>query len=86
MECLRLRVKDVDFGNNHIVVRDAKGMKDRVTVLPENLREPLTEHMKRVRVVHEDDKLKGRTSVYLPYALSRRDKPGTSCGVEVPVG
>jgi len=44
MECLRLRVKDIDFGNNQIVVRDAKGMKDRVTVLPGNLRQPLHDH------------------------------------------
>jgi len=72
MECLRLRVKDVDFAHSQIVVRDAKGMKDRVTVLPENLGEPLAEHMRRVRVIYEDDKLKGRASVYLPYALERK--------------
>jgi site-specific recombinase XerD len=41
MECLRLRVKDIDFGQNHIVVRDGKGQKDRVTLLPATLREPL---------------------------------------------
>ncbi len=72
MECLRLRVKDVDFAHSQIMVRDAKGMKDRVTVLPENLSEPLAEHMRRVRVIYEDDKLKGRASVYLPYALDRK--------------
>lgn len=49
MECLRLRVKDIDFGNNQIVVRDAKGMKDRVTVLPDTLKPPLREHLERVK-------------------------------------
>ena len=48
MECVRLRVKDIDLGQNQIVVRDAKGMKDRVTVLPDSLKAPLQEHLKRV--------------------------------------
>jgi integron integrase len=71
-ECLKLRVKDVDFGNNQIIVRDAKGMKDRVTVLPENLKSPLSEHLERVRLIHKDDLAKGYGSVYLPYALERK--------------
>jgi len=71
-ECLRLRVKDIDFGNNHILVRDTKGMKDRITVLPENLRAPLSEHLKRVQLIHNDDLAKGFGSVYLPYALERK--------------
>ena len=45
MECVRLRVKDVDFGQNQIVVREGKGFKDRVTLLPERLKEPLAEHL-----------------------------------------
>jgi len=72
MECLRLRVKDIDFGNNQIVVRDAKGMKDRVTVLPDSLKPPLREHLERVRLVHQNDVAKGYGSVYLPYALQRK--------------
>jgi integron integrase len=72
MECLRLRVKDIDFGNNQILVRDAKGMKDRVTVLPENLQTPLKEHLQRVRLIYEDDISKGYGHVYLPYALERK--------------
>lgn len=72
MECLRLRVKDVDFGNNQIIVRDTKGMKDRVTVLPENLRSSLSGHLERVRLIHNDDLAKGYGSVYLPYALERK--------------
>jgi integron integrase len=72
MECLRLRVKDIDFGHNQIMVRDGKGMKDRITVLPENLKRPLHEHLGRVRLLHEDDISKGYGSVYLPYALERK--------------
>jgi integrase len=49
MECLRLRVKDIDFGNNQIVVRDAKGMKDRVTMLPDTLKPSLKEHLERAK-------------------------------------
>lgn len=49
MECLRLRVKDVDFENNQIVVRDAKGMKDRMTVFPDTLKRSLKEHLERVK-------------------------------------
>jgi integron integrase len=72
MECLRLRVNDIDFGNNHIIVHDAKGMKDRITVLPENLKVPLSEHLGRVKLLHNDDLAKGYGSVYLPYALERK--------------
>ena len=71
-ECLRLRVKDIDFGNNQVVVRDAKGMKDRVTILPENLKVPLKEHLERVKLLHEKDLSKGYGNVYLPYALERK--------------
>jgi integron integrase len=72
MECLRLRVKDIDFGNSQILVRDAKGMKDRVTVLPENLRVLLQDHLERVRLLHQNDLSEGRGRVYLPYALERK--------------
>lgn len=72
MECLRLRVKDIDFGNGQLIVRDGKGMKDRVTVLPENLIQPLQEHLQHVKVVHENDVEKGYGTVYLPYALERK--------------
>ena len=53
LEGLRLRVKDLDFGRGQIIVHDGKGFKDRVTVLPESLREPLTVHLKRVQSLHE---------------------------------
>jgi integron integrase len=72
MECLRLRVKDIDFGNNQIMVRDAKGMKDRVTVLPGSLKPSLREHLERVKLVHQNDMAKGYGRVYLPYGLERK--------------
>lgn len=72
MEALRLRVKDVDFGRNAIVVRDGKGAKDRVTVLPAVLVEPLQRQIARVRVVHAADLGQGGGAVWLPHALSRK--------------
>ena len=72
MECVRLRVKDVDFGQNQIVVREGKGFKDRVTLLPERLKEPLAEHLKRVKLLHQKDLEMGCGRVYLPYALSQK--------------
>ncbi len=70
LECLRLRVKDVDFEQRQIVVRDGKGEKDRVTMLPENVVLPLQEHLAWVRQVHAQDLAAGQGAVYLPYALA----------------
>jgi integron integrase len=72
MECVRLRVTDVDFSYQQITVRDGKGQKDRRTVLPEQLIKPLRQQLWRVRQVHEEDLLKGYGDVYLPYALERK--------------
>jgi integron integrase len=72
MECLRLRIKDIDFANSRILVRDAKGMKDRVTMLPDKLKQPLEAHLERVKLLHRDDLAKGYGRVYLPYALERK--------------
>jgi hypothetical protein len=72
MECLRLRVKDVDFAQHHLVVRQGKGKKDRLTVLPESLVAPLQTHLKRVKMVHDQDLARGYGSVYLPNALERK--------------
>jgi len=72
MECVRLRVKDVDFGYSQITVRDGKGEKDRRTVLPRQLIAPLREHLARVRQMHEQDLWKSYGRVYLPYALERK--------------
>lgn len=72
MECVRLRVKDVDFQKNHIVVREGKGFKDRVTILPAAVKEALAEHLKRVKLLHETDLAEGYGRVYLPYALKEK--------------
>jgi len=70
LEGLRLRVKDVDFQRREIVVRDGKGGKDRVTVLPENLILPLQQQLSRARALHERDLAEGYGQVWLPDALS----------------
>ena len=72
LECLRLRVKDVDFERNQIVVREGKGDQDRVTVLPESLKPALRQQLERVRALHEQDLSGGRGRVSLPYALARK--------------
>ncbi len=72
MECLRLRVKDVDFAYRQLVVRDGKGQKDRVTLLPERLHRPLRLHLAKVKALHEEDLAQGYGSVYLPFALERK--------------
>ena len=72
MEGLRLRVKDVDFSRHEILVRDGKGAKDRVTMLPASLVPALREHLDRVRELHRQDLAAGHGEVYLPYALDRK--------------
>jgi integron integrase len=72
MECLRLRVKDLDFGDAQVLVRDGKGQKDRVTMLPESLKEPLQRHLEKVKALHEKDLKAGFGEVYLPFALERK--------------
>lgn len=72
MECLRLRVKDVEFSRGEILVRDGKGFKDRITLLPVSVAKPLEEHLLKVRALHERDIADGGGEVFLPYALSRK--------------
>lgn len=72
MECVRLRVKDIDFAYNQIVLRDTKGNKDRVTMLPVSLKEPLQRHLSKVKVIHDQDLKEGFGRVYLPYALEQK--------------
>jgi integrase len=69
-ECLRQRVKDLDFERLQVTVRDGKGEKDRVTLLPEAIVEPLKEHLVRVRQAHERALSDGYAGVDLPYALA----------------
>jgi integron integrase len=72
LECCRLRVKDVDFVRLEIVVRDGKGGKDRVTMLPAGLKAPLAAHVRSVQVQHQQDLAVGRGSVEMPRALDRK--------------
>jgi integron integrase len=73
MECVRLRVKDVDFAYHQITVRDGKGAQDRVTMLPQSVEAALQRHLTKVKVLHEEDLLEGYGEVYLPYAFARKD-------------
>jgi integron integrase len=72
MEVIRLRVKDLDFANRQIIVRDGKGENDRVTMFPDVLLEPLRLQLNQVRTQHERDLFDGYGTVYLPYALERK--------------
>jgi integron integrase len=72
MECVRLRVKDIDFGYARITVRDGKGARDRVTMLPVNLAISLERHLAKVKAQHEQDLEDGLGDVYLPDALARK--------------
>jgi integron integrase len=74
MECLRLRVKDIDFEMKQIVVRNRKGTKDRITVLADNAKPDLKAHLEKVKMLHEEDMAKGFGKVYLPNALERKYK------------
>jgi integron integrase len=75
LEALRLRVKDIDFERRSVVVRQGKGDKDRTTMLPERLREPLMAHLEKVRALHQRDLAGGFGAVERPHALARK-KPG----------
>lgn len=72
MEALRLRIKDVDFGRSEIIVRDGKGAKDRHTMLPRSLVEPLRREIERAMALHAADLDAGLGAVWLPHALARK--------------
>ncbi len=72
IECLRLRVKDIDFARNQITIREGKGQKDRVTMLPASLKQPLMAHLRRVKQLHASDLRAGYGRVELPFALARK--------------
>jgi integron integrase len=73
MECVRLRVNDVDFAYQQITVRHGTGGQDRVTMLPHTLQAPLRHHLARVKLMHEEDLVGGHGEVHLPYAFARKD-------------
>jgi integron integrase len=72
MECLRLRVQDLDFSRSEILVRDGKGAKDRITMLPDSLNLPLQDHLKKVKKIHQRDAAEGWARVQMPAALDRK--------------
>jgi integrase len=72
MECMRLRVKDIDFSSNQITVRSGKGDKDRPTMLPASVKEPLRKHLEWVRAGYTSDLASGFDGVSLPHALERK--------------
>jgi integron integrase len=72
LEYMRLRVHDIEFDRRQIMVRNGKGGKDRVTVLPDPVTEPLRRQVEKVRIIHEEDTLEGFGEVYLPFALERK--------------
>jgi integrase len=81
MECCRLRVKDLDFDNNLIFVREGKGDKDRTTLMAESVKEPLRKHLERVKKLHEEDLAAGAGEVWLPHALGvKYPKAGIAWG------
>jgi integron integrase len=72
MECIRLRVQDIDFAYHQILVRNGKGQKDRVVPLPDRLKEPLQEQLRKARTLHDRDLAQGFGEVFLPDALARK--------------
>ena len=72
MECVRLRIQDIDFSRNKLYILDAKGGKDRVSILPETLKKELINHVKRVEKLHRTDLEEGDGNVYIPEALARK--------------
>ncbi|MDO9104341.1 MAG: integron integrase [Methylovulum sp.] len=72
MECLRLRLQDVDFRRREILIRDGKGHKDRVTMLPVTLVAALQTHLQKVKELHDTDLAQGFGAVYMPFALDRK--------------
>jgi len=72
LECLRLRIQDINFEYNQIMVRDGKGQKDRITMLPNIVKSDLEKHVEKVKRLHEKDLHQGYGEVYLPFALERK--------------
>jgi integron integrase len=72
IECIRLRVQDIQHNMNQILVRDGKGKKDRITILPDDIKPDIINHLRYVKHLHENDLSKGYGRVYLPYALERK--------------
>jgi len=72
LECIRLRVKDIDFASNLLIVRCGKGEKDRTTTLPDKIKESLESHLQRIKRTHDQDLAKGYEGTTLPDALQKK--------------
>lgn len=72
LECLRLRITDIDLEKQQIIIRDGKGQKDRITMLPKSLVQPLVIHLEKMNSLHIQALKKGYGTVYLPYALEKK--------------
>jgi site-specific recombinase XerD len=72
LECIRLRVKDIDFASNLLIVRSGKGEKDRATILPDKIKESLESHLQRIKRMHDQDLAKGYEGTTLPDALEKK--------------
>jgi integron integrase len=79
MECVRLRVQDVDVASHHIIVRDEQGGQDRVTILPQSVEAALQRHLAKVKLLHEEDLLEGCGDVDVPSALARKHPHAGTC-------
>ena len=73
-ECLRLRIKDVDFANNYLIIKNSKGNKDRLTLLPQTIKKELINHIESVRHIYDRDRQQNLAGVWLPNALDRKYK------------
>ena len=76
---MRLRIQGIDSARNEILVRDGKGAKDRITMVPESLKAPLQDHLKKVKTVHERDLAEGWGRVQMPTALNRKLTKRATC-------
>jgi integron integrase len=72
MECVRLRVHDLDFERNRVYVRAAKGDKDRVTIFPKIVQDEMRQHLEKIKLLHDEDLARGQGEVYMPGALSKK--------------
>jgi integron integrase len=72
MECVRLRVHDLDFERNRVYVLAAKGDKDRVTIFPKIIQDEMRQHLEKIKLLHDEDLARGQGEVYMPGALSKK--------------
>jgi site-specific recombinase XerD len=84
LECIRLSVKDIDFANNLLIIRSGKGEKDRTTVLPDRLKEPLQSHLKKIKQMHNQDLANsyGKPRFPMPWRRNTHMPTGNGVGMD----